>query len=86
MSALQCKNRNFLTHLVCLDMSEEIQVVCLDMWKTTDSVRKKNTFNFSVNVDLKSGLTDIFTEYMDFNYKIFFNMEFCKTLIQNGIG
>ena len=45
-SALQCKNRHFLARLVCLDMSEEIQVVCLDMWKTTDSVRKKRYFQF----------------------------------------
>ena len=46
----------------------------------------KDSFNFSVNLDLKSDLTDIYTEYMDFNYKIFFNVEFCKTLIQKGIG
>ena len=27
--------------------------------------------NFNEKLDLKSDLTDIFTEYMDFNYKMF---------------
>ena len=32
------------------------RLVCLDM--------TEDTFNFSVNLDLKSDLTDIFTEYI----------------------
>lgn len=64
-SALQCKNRHFWTRRVCLDMTEEIQPVCTAMRKRTDSVHRKrqDTFEFSVNSNSKSDLTDIFTEY-----------------------